>query len=79
MILFFQYRIWLAEGGIADLHQLKKTLAIQKMKNDQLKKTNEELIVQIKQLQKNNDATEARARNELRMIKKDEVFYQIVR
>jgi len=79
VLAFLQYRLWFESGGIRDMQILKKTLSQQALENDKLKKRNEELLFQIKRLQKSEDATEARARNELGMIKKDEKFYQIVR
>ena len=36
------------------------------------------IILQVEHLQKNDDAIESRARQELGMIKKEETFYQIV-
>lgn len=79
VLAFLQYRLWFESGGIHDMKILKKTLSQQALENDKLKKRNDELLFQIKRLQKSEDATEARARNELGMIKKDEKFYQIVR
>lgn len=78
-LIFLQYRLWVAPGGIKDLILLKKTIAMQVVQNDQLKKRNEELLFQVQRLQNSHDATESRARNELGMIKKNETFYQIVK
>lgn len=74
-----QYRLWFKSGGIRDLYQLRKTIALQKNENEKLKRSNDELLFQITRLQKSQDAAESRARNELGMIKKGETFYQIVR
>jgi cell division protein FtsB len=79
LLLFLQYRLWFEAGGIKDMYRLKRELALQEQKNDAMKKQNDELLFQVERLQKSQDATESRARNELGMIKKDEVFYQIVK
>lgn len=78
-LIFLQYRLWFESGGIRDMVQLKKALAVQYAENDKLKQRNEELLSQIKDLQTSQDATESRARNELGMIKKGETFYQVVK
>lgn len=79
LLIFVQYRLWFEADGIYDMLQLKKTLTAQIEENKNLKKRNDALLFQIKRLQNDQGATEARARNELGMIKKDETFYQIVK
>jgi cell division protein FtsB len=76
--LFLQYRLWLEPGGILDMLYLKKHLAQESQENVQLKKRNEALKHQVLYLQKNQNAIESRARQELGMIKKGETFYQVV-
>lgn len=78
-LLFLQYRLWMGHGGIRDALKLKKTLAVQVATNKLLRVRNDELMTQVAQLQKGQEATESRARNELGMIKKGETFYQIVK
>jgi len=52
---------------------------MQTIENEELKKRNALLLFQIKRLRNSKDATEARARNELGMVKKGETFYQVVK
>lgn len=78
VLIFLQYHLWFESGGIGDMMRLKKALALQTSQNDVLRKENEELISQIKHIQNNQDAAEARARGELGMVKKGETFYQVV-
>ena len=79
LLIFFQYHLWFESGGMRDLLYTKKKLTQQLAINDQLKLHNEKLLLQIKLMQNSQDAAESRARNELGMIKKDEIFYQVVR
>lgn len=79
ILFFLQFRLWSGSDGIRDMLVLKKSLAKQVEQNEKLKKLNEELLFQVQRLQNSKDATEARARNELGMIKKNETFYQIVK
>lgn len=79
LLIFFQYRLWFESGGIYDMLQMKKLLQAQMLETNELKKRNEELLFQIQRYQNDQGATEARARNELGMIKKDETFYQVVK
>ena len=79
LLIFLQYRLWFEPLGIRDRVQLKKEVALQQVENDKLKKRNELLLLQVKHLHKDKDAVESRARRELGMIKRGEVFYQIVK
>lgn len=79
VLIFLQYHLWFESGGILDLWRMKKALAQQEQQSEAFKKHNDELLFQVQRLQKSQDATESRARNELGMIKKDETFYQIVK
>ncbi len=78
LLVFLQYRLWFQSGGIFDMLHLKKQLVSETKKNDVLKQRNQKLLVEVEHLQKNQDAVEMRARQELGMIKKDETFYQVV-
>lgn len=75
---FLQYRLWFKAGGVQDMVELKTILIQQLSENEKLKKRNEELMLQIQRLRNSQDTMESRARNELGMVKKNEIFYQIV-
>ena len=79
VFIFLQYRLWFEPSGLRDMMKLKKSVVILQNENDELKKQNDDLVFQIQRLRNGKDATEARARNELGMVKKDETFYQIVK
>ena len=79
LLVFLQYRLWGASGGLVDMMHLKNRLDMEQQENDKLKKRNQLLVLQVKSLQKNQDAIESRARQELGMIRKGETFYQVVK
>lgn len=78
-LFFLQFRLWFQSGGIADVLRYKKLLAQQSSENAVLRKHNDQLLQQIQRIQHSQDATEARARSELGMVKDGETFYQVVR
>ena len=79
LLVFLQYKLWFDVGGVIDIVRLKKRVSIEQVVNDKMKKRNEMLALQVKNLQTNQDAIESRARQELGMIKKGETFYQVVK
>ncbi len=79
VLLFLQYRLWSETSGLKDFFRLKKDLVRQQAENIKLKQRNDELLFQVERLRHSQEAVEARARNELGMIKKGETFYQIVK
>ncbi|MBT8506427.1 cell division protein FtsB [Coxiella-like endosymbiont of Rhipicephalus sanguineus] len=77
--LFFllQYQLWFAAGGILSTYRLHENLNYQMAANKKLAERNAVLMADIFDLKHGNQAIEEHARNDLGMIKKGEVFYQI--
>jgi len=79
IVAFLQYRLWFADDGLVHVFRLKSEISAQKAKNDEIIKHNDSLIGEINSLKKGGGAIENRARNDLGMVKKGEVFYQVVK
>ena len=74
-----QYRLWFADDGLLRVFRLKHTISSLQAKNDDITKRNVHLGKEIAALKKGGAAIENRARSDLGMVKKGEVFYQVVR
>lgn len=77
LIVLIQIPLWLGKGGWLRAWQIEETVVQEKAKNAQLERRNEGLAAEVKDLKTGSDAVEERARYELGMVKKDEVFYQV--
>lgn len=71
-----QYRLWFGQHSIADYFRLQDELRTQQASNLELEKRNRMLRADVKDLQQGLEAIEERARNELGLIGKDEVFFR---
>jgi cell division protein FtsB len=78
LLLLLQYRLWVGEGSFAEVWRLHQDVAEQQTENTRLRERNEALDAEVKDLKQGLDAIEERAREELGMIKEDEIFYQII-
>ncbi len=78
LLLWLQYELWVGKGSLTEVHDLTAVIEIQKKENEQLKERNESLAAEVKDLKSGMEAIEELARSEMGMIKKDEIFYQIV-
>ncbi len=81
LLLFFwlQYKIWLQDGGLPEVIQLQEEVEQVKAEVEKLQERNSSLDAEVKDLKKGLDAIEERARSEMGMIKKDEVYYQVIK
>ena len=73
-----QWRLWVADGGIAQTHRLKNQVEAQRVENEKLKVRNAALDAEVADLNSGVAAIEARARTTMGMIKQGETFYLIV-
>lgn len=78
VLVVLQYRLWVGEGSLAELHLLKQDIAQQKDELQQMRRRNQALQAEVKDLKKGLEAIEERARNDLGMIREGETFYQII-
>jgi len=73
-----QYPLWWGEEGWARVTVLKQQLEAQEEKNKALLARNNAMDAEVHDLKTGTDALEDRARIEMRMIKKDETYVQIL-
>jgi cell division protein FtsB len=73
-----QWRLWVAEGGIAHTHRLQAQVDAQRAENEKLKVRNVALDAEVADLNSGVQAIEARARTTLGMIRQGEMFYLVV-
>ena len=78
LIVLLQYPLWLGKGGWMRVWDLDRQVGAQQKVNDDLKRRNQNLDAEVRDLKNGVGAIEERARFELGMIKDDEVFFQIL-
>src|ERR1044072_4754082 len=76
--LSLQYKLWFLQDGVWRVHELKKQLVKQLKDNTQLSQRNKAMIAEINDLKLGKAALEAHARNDLNMVKPNELFYILV-
>ena len=78
LLLYFQFKLWVGDGGIPDVMHIQNEVDNAKIKENKLQERNKALAAEVRDLKQGLNAIEERARNELGMIKNDETFYQII-
>ena len=78
LLILLQYRLWIGNGSMTEVHHLQKQISQIEQENESLKERNLSLAAEVLDLKQGQEAIEERARSEMGMIKYDETFYQIV-
>jgi len=78
ILVFLQYRLWIAEGSLAEQNRLEKQVEEQTAINQALRERNAVLEREVLELQTGNSGVEQRAREQLGLVRKGETFYQFV-
>lgn len=78
LILLLQYPLWLGKGSWLKVWDIDQQVEAQKQINQQTQTRNAVLDAEVRDLKQGTEAIEERARSELGMVKRDEVFFQIV-
>lgn len=77
-IVALQSPLWFGKRGWLEVHALETRVDGQRASNDELRRRNAALDAEVRDLKEGYAAIEERARSELGMIRRDEVFFQIL-
>jgi cell division protein FtsB len=78
LIVLIQYPLWLGKGGWLRAWDMDRQVEAQKARNLQLEIRNAALAAEVKDLKQGTEAIEERARQEMGMLRPDEIFFQYV-
>ena len=79
LFVLLQFKLWVGDGSMVDVTELRKEIREQQAENKQLMARNEELEAEVKDLKEGLEAIEERARADLGMIKEGETFYHVIK
>lgn len=79
LLLLLQYPLWFGKGGWLQVWDTGRQVAAQKQLNATLTARNAAMDAEVRDLKHGLDAIAERARNELGMIRNDEVFFQVLK
>jgi len=77
VLIGLQLKLWSGSGGVREVDTLRIALKKQAEENAKLQQRNQALAADVLDLKQGEQAVEARARNELGLIKPGETFYQV--
>lgn len=77
-IAALQYPLWFGKGSWLRVWDVGQQISAQKSHNMALKTRNASLDAEVRDLKQGYEAIEERARSELGMVKRDEVFFQVL-
>lgn len=78
VIAALQYGLWLGKGSWMRVWEIDRQIALQRQVNERLGARNAALDAEVRDLKEGLGAVEERARNELGMIRHDEIFFQVL-
>ncbi|WAJ71169.1 cell division protein FtsB [Catenovulum adriaticum] len=78
LLITLHYRLWFGDNAYSEHLEMTEKVASLTQANEALQLRNKIMMADIQDLKSGLDAIEEKARNELGLIKKDEVFYRIV-
>lgn len=79
LLLILQWQLWTGRGSVPEVSTLEHKLSAQKESNARASLANDRLASEVNDLKEGLEMVEERARQELGMVKPDEVFVQITR
>ncbi|MDE2366608.1 MAG: cell division protein FtsB [Betaproteobacteria bacterium] len=78
LVILLQYPLWLGKGGWFKVWEVDQQITGQHETNRKLQARNAALDAEVRDLKQGYDAIEERARNELGMIKQNEIFFHML-
>ncbi|MDT8879695.1 septum formation initiator family protein [Halomonas saccharevitans] len=77
LIALLQFRLWLGEGGILELREVRARVDVLEAENKPLRDRNARLAAEVVDLKTGLDAIEERARSDIGMVRTDEQFFWV--
>ncbi|MCC6610126.1 MAG: cell division protein FtsB [Burkholderiales bacterium] len=78
LLVLIQYPLWFGKGGWLRVAEFEREVQLAQERNDRLAARNAALDAEVRDLKQGLEAVEERARFELGMVRRDEVFFQVV-
>ena len=78
VLLLLQYRLWIADGSLAERQRLIRQVEEQTRRNEELRARNAVLEREVLELQSGSGGVERRAREQLGLVREGETFYHFV-
>lgn len=79
LLAIIQAQLWLGKGGVPTVAELERALQAQKVENEEARRKIDQLTAEVNDLKEGLNMVEDRARNELGMVKPNEIFVQIAK
>jgi cell division protein FtsB len=79
LLVVVQWPLWFGKGGWLRVWELQRAIAAQQEHNATLVARNGVLAAEVRSLKEGREAIEERARQELHMMRGDEILFQLVR
>jgi len=76
LIALIQYPLWLGKGSWLRVWEVDQQIRAQREINHKLQSRNSAMDAEVRDLKQGLEAIEERARSELGMVKRDEIFFQ---
>ena len=78
LLLGLQWRLWVGDGSLSTVVRLNQQIEKQSVENQRLKDRNDVLASEVANLKSGLNAVEAKAREDLGLIKPGETFFMVV-
>ncbi|MDO9399881.1 MAG: septum formation initiator family protein [Polaromonas sp.] len=79
LLVTLHAQLWVGRGSIPSVNNMQRKLSAQTVKNAQAQADNERLAAEVKDLKEGLEMVEEKARQELGMVKPNEIFVQIAK
>lgn len=77
LLVIVHAQLWIGRGSLPSVNEMQRRLSEQTIRNAQAQADNERLAAEVKDLREGLEMVEEKARQELGMVKPNEIFVQI--
>jgi len=77
LLVIVHAQLWIGRGSLPSVNEMQRRLSEQTARNTQAHADNERLAAEVKDLREGLEMVEEKARQELGMVKPNEIFVQI--